>query len=355
MSAALPVLLLCASALQAQDPARLKADAEGSFLSLSGGARAVERLAMEYVSVPLPSEVSLDEGDAKARRVRITFPGRGYAGPDRSTPDNVLHLAVPASLGPGESAPFILMLPMSLDVDYRVSRWLCNGLIKQGFRCAYLERSTYQAPHVEDMAGAMGFPPESALSARQALDVLQEMGYLEDDAKVGVAGVSLGAIDAALVAATDPRVGAVAMLLGGGNLPKMLVSMKGIMTEIYTAPRDRQLKEQGLTCDALEARMRTKLRGADPLTYFENPAYPVNRDLTPERFLMINIEGDPTVVNDCSNDLARALTRNGRQPDYEWLVAPLIPGPLKHVGSFTMILHAQKRMAQHFKRHLSAP
>jgi pimeloyl-ACP methyl ester carboxylesterase len=344
--------LLLACGLSAAEPSDLKVRGEKSFQEAFASlpAPAPVSCSMDYCQEPLSAEVSLDDGSPRARRVRVSFPGRGFAGPGRTPPDNVVHLAIPEGANVPASPPLILVLPMSVDVDYKISRMLCEHFLKKRFRCAYLERPMpYEPEHLENLIGVAGFPPESSVSARQALDVLQQLGYLEADAKIGVAGVSLGAIDAALVAATDPRIGAVAMLLGGADIPRMLASINGFGVQGYTNMRERQLKDQGIGLKELEARLRARSGPADPLTYFSDPSY---KGLSPEKFLMINVEGDPTIPNRCSDALCDVISRDGKRPDYEWLVMPLVPKHFKHPGAFLMIWHAEGRMSDHFRRWL---
>jgi len=118
-----------------------------------------------------------------------------------------------------------------------------------------------------------------------------------DPKKIGVAGISLGAIVAHLVMGLDPRFVAGAALLGGGDLAGIL--WRGLATE-----RARQdLQAQGYTFEDV----RRLFAPVDPLTYAS-----LNR---PRHVLMVNAARDLVVPTADALKLWNALGR----PPIVWL------------------------------------
>lgn len=297
-----------------------------------------------YVREPMTAEVTAEAADGEAEVRRIAF-GEGQ----------VLHLHWPRQ-GVG---PLILVLPMTGDPDHKFSRGFCRHFASEGFRCAYLER---RLPLDKDLPATLGelfslpgLPPTSALNARRALDVLEQRGYLRRGDKVGIAGVSLGAIDAALVAATDERIGAAALLLGGADLPRILSQINGAGVKSFARKRKEHMEREHLTLAEFEREMERTTKWGDPLTYFADGC-PLSRPdrLAGDRFLMINIKGDPAIPNACSEKLRQAIARGGAGPEYELRRVP-VPGWFKHVGAILILGHAKRKMTEHFRRFLGDP
>lgn len=278
--------------------------------------------------------------------------------PAGASQNGILHLYTPKVLF-GWPGPLILVLPMTGDPEHWVSRQFCELFTRDGFRCAYLERKIPKGSALpQDVAGLFqlpGLPPGSALRARRSLDVLAEAGRLRPGERVGVAGVSLGAIDAALLAAWDPRVGAAALLLGGGDLPEILSRIDGAGVRSFVRIRERVMRAGNLTPEGFRDMVAKTTRAADPLTYYRDSTLkPAVNALAPERFLMINVAGDTAIPNEASDGLFSALAQNGSHPDYEKIHLWPIPVKARHVGGILAMPYAQRRMSDHFRRFLTS-
>lgn len=94
---------------------------------------------------------------------------------------------------------------------------------------------------------------ESALDLRRSLEFLRSRPEFDRN-KIGIAGISLGAIVASLGYALEPEIGVAAFLLGGVDLAQIIWSSSRLVTQ-----RDR-LRAQGYT----ESRLRRELEPVEP-------------------------------------------------------------------------------------------
>ncbi|MGQ9523709.1 MAG: alpha/beta hydrolase family protein [Armatimonadota bacterium] len=115
--------------------------------------------------------------------------------------------------------------------------------------------------------------------------------------RVGVAGISLGAVLTHLVMGLEPRISAGAAVLGGGDLGAIL------WDGIAALPVRRELARMGYSRDQL----RRELAQVDPLTYADR-----NR---PRRVLMVAAGRDQIIPLNCTLELYRALGT----PPITWL------------------------------------
>ena len=132
------------------------------------------------------------------------------------------------------------------------------------------------------------------------MDIRRGAGWLADQpeinpARIGIAGVSLGATLASVSFCVDPRFRAGVLILSGGNLAKGLVA-NGLMAS------RRRMKALGLNY----AFLSKKLAVVDPLTYAPLGAKR-RADL-----LMFNARQDEIVLPACANALWRALGKPRR-------------------------------------------
>lgn len=257
------------------------------------------------------------------------------------------------------NSPFILVLPFTGDPDYRISKEICGDLFSHGFRCAYMERSLPidEKKWPKTYGGLFahpGLPPHTIQAAMRGLDALQQERFLRPGEKIGLAGISMGAIEAADIAAIDNRVGAAVLILGGADLPRILNKIHGAGVGTFKELTEREKQDHGgLTDEEFERHMAEYTWKADPLTF-----YPCG-NLPGEKYLMINANGDTAINKECSDKLYRAISQNdGTKPDREMMSLPFFLRPFfkdewKHI--WTLILrkgHVKKRMREHFKKHL---
>ena len=129
----------------------------------------------------------------------------------------------------------------------------------------------------------------AVLDVRRAGDWLAARPEVDPD-RIGLMGVSLGALIASLVAGVDPNFDRVSLLIGGGDLAA--IAMNG--SREVRSLRER-IDELGLTVDDL----RELWRPIDPLTFASR--------LDPDAILMINAEEDEIIPRESTLKLQEAV------------------------------------------------
>jgi dienelactone hydrolase len=172
-----------------------------------------------------------------------------------------------------------------------------------------------------------------ALLKEDVMDVLEGMDWLDvqpsvDHERIGIVGISMGAVIGSVAAGVDPRIRAGVFILGGGDLPGILFSSK---EPIIVSIRKRIEEEEDLTRDELIAETGRRLRNVDPLTYAER--------LDPNRILMINAYFDRVI----KRRYGTALWKAAGEP-------PMVMLPTGHYSAGLFFDYAQRRMLAHFQK-----
>ncbi len=164
---------------------------------------------------------------------------------------------------------------------------------------------------------------QAVLDVRRAGDWLASRPWIEPS-RVGIVGVSLGAIVGALSAGVDDRFGRSVFIIGGGDLAAIVFHGSK-----ETSLQKRKLEEAGVTPE----RFRELSRGVEPLTYASR--------LRPEEILMINAESDEVIPRDSTLRLHEAAGR----PEIRWfkgghtavvfMLGPVLKDILAHLGRRT--------------------
>ncbi len=137
---------------------------------------------------------------------------------------------------------------------------------------------------------------QAVQDVRRAGDWLASRPWIEPS-RVGIVGISLGAIVGALSAGVDDRFGRSVFLIGGGDVAGIVFHGSK-----ETAAQKKKLEEAGMTPD----RFRELGRDVEPLTYASR--------LRPEEILMINAEADEVIPRDSTLQLHEAAGR----PELRW-------------------------------------
>jgi hypothetical protein len=160
-------------------------------------------------------------------------------------------------IGADEPVPVILLLPI-LNGNLHVTRYFARYFAEQGYAALVMDRDREPIPlalqHVEQTLH------RNLLDYRRVLDWIAANPHF-DQRKVGVFGISFGGIDAIMLAALDNRVQAIVAGMAGGDLPYLFVN-----TTYRSVARQvaREIRESGLSRDALEARLEGQLE-TDPM------------------------------------------------------------------------------------------
>ncbi len=230
------------------------------------------------------------------------------------------HYYQPRTASAQHPVPAVLALHTFGSKNARFCRRFIRLLLNHGIAGAYVElpyhmhrqppgHKSHQLFVRADTSHLVEVMRQAAMDVRCMVDWLSRRPEV-DARRIAVAGFSLGGTVGALVYVVEPRLGAAA-LVGGGGRPAELVWHSGIL-----AATRRRLERQGVGLDDL----RVIMRPVDPCTY-----------ATPERgrhVLLINARHDWVVPTQCTAALWKALGR----PKIIWL----------NSGHFSMFAHPDK-------------
>jgi hypothetical protein len=192
-----------------------------------------------------------------------------------------------------------------LDGRFLVARFVCMQFARMGMPCLLVKMPYYgeRRPKGRSLASIMTEDPRRLFTGMQAAvrDVRRAACWLQqrkevDGQRLGIIGVSLGAIASALAAGVDPRFNRAALILGGGNPGDI------VWHAPETALVRRRLQETGQTLE----KVREIARGVDPVVF----AHRVDR----RHVLMINAMKDKTIPRECTVALWEAFGK----PRIDW-------------------------------------
>ncbi len=125
---------------------------------------------------------------------------------------------------------------------------------------------------------------------KQAIDWIGMQAALDSD-RIGVFGISMGSIKAALISSLDNRIKVSVMCLTGGNLAEIIATSdeKGVVRR-----REKYMKDHNITIEALYALLQSKIT-CDPINYAEY--------IDAQNSLMVLGRFDSTVPYKNGNDL----------------------------------------------------
>jgi dienelactone hydrolase len=143
------------------------------------------------------------------------------------------------------------------------------------------------------------FLRQSILDVRRARDVLAATPGV-DASRVGVLGVSLGALIGAAAAGIDPTFSHVVLIDGGADLAKI----------IFHRSRETQFIADKLAQENMdEAKARELFAPVDPLTYASH--------LPADRCVLFNMKQDEVIPKDCTEALVEKIGGKPRQFWYD--------------------------------------
>lgn len=256
--------------------------------------------------------VSVTTGTARTEYV-LTFPSEKKS-PWPANDTVWAHLYVPDS-AKGKRGPAVLVLPVMAAPNTWIEERFVERFVKDGLVVMMLEMPTqfHRRPHPSMPSGqvflsrsaeglARNFR-QSVSDAKRALTVLSERPEV-DPARVGLFGISLGAIVSAAVWSTDDRPAAGVFLLGGADFPT--IALDGSLSGPFA-------RKAGLRAEDL----RAAWKGLDPVDWSEKNAG--------KKALLVNARGDTVIPR------ANAVALRKAFPDSTQVWVPF--------GHYTAILH----------------
>lgn len=174
--------------------------------------------------------------------------------------ERIGHLLIPPGDGP---FPGVVAFEI-LDGPHDVSEGLAKALVNRGYAVARLERRALDLPHQNNPDVVRERLREGVIDARRLLDWLVTHPKV-DATRLAAAGVSIGSIQALLLAACDPRIRGGFYLMTGGNVPEILYDSSETPVRDF---RDRIMAARGWkTREDWIAGVRPLTEPVDPLTY----------------------------------------------------------------------------------------
>ena len=216
--------------------------------------------------------------------------------------NNTVHAEYFRPTGPGKR-PAVVVLHI-LGADFALSRYLAARLADRGVAALFVQLPYYgnrrpPGPErrflSEDIERSVGAMRQGICDVRRAAAWLAARAEV-DAGKVGVAGISLGGIVAAVAAAVDPAITRVATVLAGGDLAEILWQM----------PEGARYRKLWTDAGRTRADLQALTAPFDPLTHAAR--------LRGKRMLMIAGTVDE-VIPPAS---ARALWEAAGRPPIRW-------------------------------------
>lgn len=254
----------------------------------------LEPHAFRYRQSPLPSL-------GKVMTVwKVTFPSPVV------TPhpnNNTVHCEYYCPTTAGEK-PGVIVLHI-LGGDFDLARLFCRAMATRGVAALFLKMPYYGERRQEGSPARMISvdPHETARGMTQAvLDIRQAASWLAaqeeiDDEQIGILGISLGGITAALATGIEPRLTKACFILAGGDMGQVA----------WQSTEMTELRERWITLGHTKEELFEVLRAVDPVTYA--------RPVAGREILMLNASHDEVVPPACTKALWRAF---GEPPIVWW-------------------------------------
>ncbi len=225
----------------------------------------------------------------------------------------------------GENPPTIIVLPI-LGGNYFFSKSCARYLARHGFSCLRFERTANPLDPEKGLIHTEMALRHAIIDIRRSIDWLGRRGSGNLN-RIGVLGISMGAIVAALAMEVEPRINAAAILLAGGDIATILATSKEHMVVQFRAG---VMSTHGIDLQQFQKEASRILAPVDPLTYASRS--------DPKYILMVNARFDRVVPPPCSEKLWKALGR------------PLwIRIPTGHDSSALFFPYLRYRVLKHFK------
>jgi len=199
--------------------------------------------------------------------------------------------------------PSVIVLHI-LGGDFPLSRLFANALAQHGVNALFL-KMPYYGPRGDPMSRrrmVSADPNETVEGMTQAvLDIRRGVSWLTarpevDAGQIGIFGISLGGITAALAAGAEPQIKNVCLLLAGGDVGQAS----------WDADELRAVRERWLAAGKTREEYFDLLRVVDPVTYATAARG--------KRILMLNASSDEVIPRSCTESLWKALG----EPEIRW-------------------------------------
>jgi dienelactone hydrolase len=229
----------------------------------------------------------------------------------------------------GENPPTIIVLPI-LGGNYFFSENCARYLARHGFCCLRFERTANPLDGEKGLMHTKMVLRHAIIDIRRSIDWLSQRGEGNLN-RIGVLGISMGAIVAALALEVEPRINSAAILLGGGDIATIFATSKENLVVRFRAG---VMRTHGIDLQQFHKEATRILAPVDPLTYASRS--------DPKYILMVNARFDRVVPPPCPEKLWEALGR------------PLwIRIPTGHDSSALLLPYLRYRVLKHFREYFA--
>jgi len=254
-----------------------------------------------FPPVPFPWRMRVVKEAERYAIHRLTFPS-----PRRSEmlENNTVHAEYYVPRPAVKRAPAAVVLHI-LDGRFILARLICRTFAANGVPSLMVQMPYYGCRRPRGMSLSATFirDPRRLLDAVQGtvLDVRRAACWLQkrpevDPSRIGIVGVSLGAISAALVAGVDRRFNRNVLVLGGGDPAGIL----------WHAPETRGVRDRLVQLGYTLEKLRKEARAVDAIHFAKR--------VNPREVLMINARYDKTVPRESTLALWKAMGK----PTIHW-------------------------------------
>ncbi len=226
----------------------------------------------------------------------------------------------------GEKAPVILVMPI-LGGNNVIAKIFAGCFAENGYAAVIVHRQR-EYKEVADLDRINPTLRQMVIDHMQAVDWVETREEL-DASRIGVFGVSMGAIKAAMLAPLDPRISAAVLGLPGGDIPYMLAysTERGI-----SRTRSNYLEQTGFTPDRLYTHLRAEIT-CDPIHYAPY--------LDPNNVMMFIAWFDKSVPY----SRGKALWHAAGKPEVVYLVSG-------HLSAYVYLSYVKVKTLSFFNRRL---
>lgn len=273
-----------------------------------------------------PVEGTLEPAPAESERFRtevLTFPAD-----DRDDPKNPVVRALLRT--PLEDPRGLVVVYPVLGGDYSPSDAFATDLAGRGWRTLRFDRKVDVFDSEGDFRTVARRLRQSVIDVRRGIDWATDEGIAPRHG-IGLVGISLGSIIGSLAAASDPRIHATVLLLGGGDLVEIL---EAAASEEEVAALLAALAADGLDDATIEARARRAFAPIEPLDHVAR--------LDPESTLLVHARFDAVVPYANGTRLWEAAGEPAR-----------LTIPTGHYGAVLYLPYLLSAVADHLDEHLA--
>jgi dienelactone hydrolase len=224
--------------------------------------------------------------------------------------------------------PGVVILPITRG-DYYTQNFAIY-LAERGYACLRFESTrNFTDDSYKTLESAERLLQHYVIDVRRGIDWLSAQKEV-DSHRLGIMGISLGAIVASVVMEVDSRIQAGVFLLGGANLAGIIDSSEENSLIKF---RRRVMEHDGLDTQQFRDAAARMLKPVDPMSYAHR--------LDPRRVLMINGYFDQVI----HREYAKAFWEASSRPELVFI-------PTGHYSAGLLVTYARAKTIAHFQKIL---